>query len=610
MDNLNIDFKKLLPFVVDSFSKVYGKEYYDIIFKKINRAVIIPYYDIEGLQDYISYVERCKRREYAIKFLDKIGIDVEKYKKNNYTQELDKKIEEILEYYIGGSYLGFCEEADFWSPLQAFKSNNPENPKKLLSNKVKIINYFLNSEYENTTEEIFELSEENFDLFIETDEYNKIIKKIDKINIVYESLLSEYRKWEEKLLPYKKFIESENKRKDEILKRKKNLLFLDIYSKLPTSVINAISSGNLEEESNTILGIDDISSTSIIESFSSEKMNKLKSKDVSLFDKFLIIISQVNYLKNIGVDMTNKEMLKCDSEEDVDNYLTFLKQDNVKKYIPTDDLISYIPLARENMYEEALKGYCMTRKDFKDLATTFGDNKNNLEFIYNQIKRKRVCITGNGATTIDNEFVSIMFYTIRTNDAGSLLFNFMHECGHVIDQNPNGIAFELRDDFNTTNPYDNAYRKYEKFNEALNDIFTLEAVELLHRHRIYLIEPQELTSLDASNFNTALITKNLLQPLVSKFREQVIKAKVKADRNELIRYIGEDNFEELVDAVNKVDYLSRNGVVRKLNTSQDDSMVKEYYEQVERVKKIYINIDNYYNSNIDNLITQSFHKKM
>lgn len=294
MDNLNIDFKKLLPFVVDSFSKVYGKEYYDIIFKKINRAVIIPYYDIEGLQDYISYVERCKRREYAIKFLDKIGIDVEKYKKNNYTQELDKKIEEILEYYIGGSYLGFCEEADFWSPLQAFKSNNPENPKKLLSNKVKIINYFLNSEYENTTEEIFELSEENFDLFIETDEYNKIIKKIDKINIVYESLLSEYRKWEEKLLPYKKFVESEKKRKDEILKRKKNLLFLDIYSKLPTPVIDAISSGNLEEESNTILGIDDISSTSIIESFSSEKMNKLKSKDVSLFDKFLIIISQVN----------------------------------------------------------------------------------------------------------------------------------------------------------------------------------------------------------------------------------------------------------------------------------------------------------------------------
>ena len=30
MDSLKIDFKKLLPFVVDAFTKVYGEEYYDI----------------------------------------------------------------------------------------------------------------------------------------------------------------------------------------------------------------------------------------------------------------------------------------------------------------------------------------------------------------------------------------------------------------------------------------------------------------------------------------------------------------------------------------------------------------------------------------------------
>ncbi len=32
MDNLSIDFKKLLPFAVDAFTKVYGEEYRDIIF--------------------------------------------------------------------------------------------------------------------------------------------------------------------------------------------------------------------------------------------------------------------------------------------------------------------------------------------------------------------------------------------------------------------------------------------------------------------------------------------------------------------------------------------------------------------------------------------------
>src|SRR5699024_6814206 len=131
---------------------------------------------------------------------------------------------------------------------------------------------------------------------------------------------------------------------------------------------------------------------------------------------------------------------------------------------------------------------------------------------------------------------------------------FMHECGHIIDQSSKGTGFESSNDFNENsekNPYDNAFRKYEKFNETLNDIFTMEAVELLHNHGTYLIEPSEFTLSDISNHNTALITKNLLRPLLSKFRQQVISAKVKADHSELIRYIGKDNFEELVDVVNK-----------------------------------------------------------
>ena len=40
---------------------------------------------------------------------------------------------------------------------------------------------------------------------------------------------------------------------------------------------------------------------------------------------------------------------------------------------------------------------------------------------------------------------------------------------------------------------------------------------------------------------------------------------------------------------NKVDYLSRNGVVPKIDSSKDDEMVLEYFRQVERVKKIYEN---------------------
>lgn len=598
MVNLNIDFRRLLPFVIDAFTKVYGEEYYDIIIRRINNAVIIPYYDIEGLSDYISYIKRCKKREYAINFLDKIGEDVKKHIKDNCTQPLDKEIEKILECYMESSNLGFSEDIDWWVYLRAFKPDNGTPSKTLLKNKLKIINHLLDKSHE-------EITEENFDSFVGTEEYNEILKKIDKLDLVYEQLLLEYRKWEEQLRTYEEFIESENKRKEEILKKAKIKMFEDIYSRLPIAVINAISDKSLEEKSNAIFGKLDIGSKRIIEAFSFNNIEKLKSKDVGLFEKYCIVERQSAYLKNMGVEIPNEQMLECDTEEDVNNYLTFLSQDNIRKYIPSDDLISYIASLRENSYEDALREYYVNRDDFLDAKRGFGNNESNLKYIYYQIKNKIVCIAGQGGTRNNNEFMSIMFYAIRANSGGSLLYAFMHECGHIIDQSPKGTGFEASDDFygnSEKNPYDNAFRKYEKFNETLNDMFTMEAVELLHNQGIYLIEPKEYTLTDISSHNTALITKNILKPLVSKFRKQVISAKVKEDRNELIKYIGKDNFEELVDVVNKVDYLSRNGVAYKIDTSPDDPMVKEYFVQVERAKKIYSNIDDYYSNNIENLM--------
>lgn len=594
MINLSIDFKRLLPFVVDAFTKVYGEEYQDIISQRINNALIIPYYNIIGLNDYISCIKRCKRREYAIEFLDKIGVDVEKYKKNNYMQRLDDEVENLLEYYIGGSYFGFCEYTDSSSPLKAFKSSNVRDSEKLLENKIKIINFLLDDAHEQITEK-------NFDLFVETEEYHRILEKIDKLNIVYEQLLLEYRKWEQQLHPYEQFVESETKRKEEIIERKKESLFLDIYLKLPTVIINAISDKTLEEKMNIIFGYLDISFVTTIESFSSDKMKKLESKDVSLTDKSFIICLQAKFLMRLGLDVMNNFLSYrfCLNEEDIDNYLTFLNQPNIKQYIPSDDLINYITSARESKYEEALREYFMTREDFINAKEIFSNNdERGLNFIYEIIKKKMTCVTVGGAIKDDNEFISVMYYAIISGSAGSLSYSFMHECGHIIDQvSPNGIGFE---DFRKidNNPYDNSFRKYEKFNEAINDIFTIEAVELLQKQGIYLIEPLEFTLSDVSNHNTALITKNLLKPLLLKFRQQVIRAKVKADHNELIKYIGKDNFEELVDVVNKVDYLSRNGVVPKIDTSPDDEMVKEYFEQVKRVKRIYSNID-YYSNNIE-----------
>lgn len=598
MDDLSIDLKKVLPFVIEAFTFVYGEEYRDIISDKINNAVIIQHYNVENFREYISYIEECQKREYAVKFLEKIGVNVEEYKKANYIQRLDNKIERILEYYINDSYFGFSDKTDYYVPIQAFKPGNNENPKHLLQNKIKIINYLLGDEHELVTEK-------NFDLFTKTEEYQQTLKKIDELNLVYEPLLSEYKKWEEKLKPYKDFIDSEAERKAEILEKNKQLLFKDVSQKLPLFIKEAISDKSLEEKITTILGPSDIGLASIVELFNYNRINKLKSENVDFLSKMIIISRQLNYLKNVCGDIVNGKEIKYETEEDINNYLTFLEQDDVKKYVPSDDLIHFVTSTREKRYEEALREYYTTRKDFLNFKEQ-GFNEDGLEYIYENMKGEKVFVFGRGATTDDNKFVSIMFYTIRSYDGGDLCYSFMHECGHIIDQNENGIAFESCTDFSDApmkNPYDSTYRKYEKFNEALNDIFTIEATEFLHSQGIYLIEPQKFTSEDVSNYNTALITKNLLQSLLLKFRPQVISAKINADRSELTKYIGEDNFEELVDVVNKVDYLSRKGVIGKIDTAPEAEMVKEYFEQVNRAEKIYQNIDDYYDNNYQNLIT-------
>lgn len=61
---------------------------------------------------------------------------------------------------------------------------------------------------------------------------------------------------------------------------------------------------------------------------------------------------------------------------------------------------------------------------------------------------------------------------------------------------------------------------------------------------------------------------------------------------ELYEVIGKENFEELNDIINKVDSLE--GLTIKLKKDQrEDSIVIEYYRQLERLNKVYQNMQNY-----------------
>jgi len=601
MNILNIDFNSLLPPAIEVFTHIYGEEYRSIITERVNNALILSYLDPIGISNYALFLKKCKQREFSMEFLSRIGIDIQQYKKENYTKSLDSTVEELLKPYIHSPSFGMdSSNANYWAPLRAFDPNNTIDDDsayykgKLIKSRIELVNHLRDEDKEK-------LTEENFHAFTKTEEYSNLLEKINELRIIHDELLAQYSEWEKCVIPYEEYAKNERKRKNEILQKKKDELFAEIFSDIPDSVKIAIADKTSEEQQRMFFGKSDISLRFSLEAFRKEKMDELNSPDVSLDTKFWIATYQRMYLMDIGIKVPGLRKGELESVEGIAKHLDFFNQEDIRGYIPSEDLISHITNIREKKYEEALKEYHTTRADFLEIMKILDNNPDAVELIYDNIKNRRVCINGHGGSR-NGEFIAIMFYTPNSN--GHLFGSLLHELEHVIDQTKNGCGFEpietLTNTPFTANPYDKKFRKYEKFNETITDMLKNEAVELFQSQGIYHIEPQEFVQLDISNENTAEVTKDLLKPLLQQFRREVIRAKINVDQTELTKYIGTENFEALVDTVNKVDYLSRNGLVAKIQESPDDQMVVEYNEQLVRVKQIYMNID-IYNSQLKSI---------
>ena len=167
---------------------------------------------------------------------------------------------------------------------------------------------------------------------------------------------------------------------------------------------------------------------------------------------------------------------------------------------------------------------------------------------------------------------------------------------HVIEKNTNGFGLDISNV--PPNQYERQYRRYEKINEALTDIFAIEATQLLAQNSLILLEPKEIIQGNYNNNNTLKETKDILMPLLERYRKQVIDAKLSSNHEILTKYIGKENFEQLVDVINKVEYLKTQDLRKKLDNNTEDITVEEYKQAKKQAELIYINIDNYHKSHL------------
>ena len=201
MNILDINVYDSIPDIVNAYAKVFGTEYKDIIEKRINSVIYVTYKNPGGMYDYIQFLKRCKRKELAIKFLEKIGVDVSKDCKK-YADRLDENLEDLIDNYMG-SYLGIDSNFRIYLGVRAWLPTDKDtNIKEITEAKIEFINFFRGKNSNLITEE-------NFEEFCKTDEYKEIYDEIQGYLQILEQLSIEYRNYLQSIESYQEYIDNE-----------------------------------------------------------------------------------------------------------------------------------------------------------------------------------------------------------------------------------------------------------------------------------------------------------------------------------------------------------------------------------------------------------------
>ncbi len=574
MDILNIDFKSLIPTLVQAYTKVYGDEYQDLIEEKINKAYFFEYNNYLSLNNYVFNLKKVMARKYVIRFLKMFNIDIPPFSDYYSLNEDDIKA-------IKGIFNNALDAFLFLRndiPLDAFKKGVELND-KTINLRLQLINYLKSDNKELTKEEFLE--------FMNSSEYASLVKKINEFYQVYQSLLKEYQEWLKSLEKIEKYIKSENKRMNDILAQATDEYVEKIMFLLP----EALKQKGKDEVKNILFDETDISYDCDLDFFKSETLEEVRTLSASEDSIEYILLNHYHYLLSLGVEIP-EELLTIKNLDDVNRYFAFLDREDIKKLIPSEENANYFSFLKGVLNKEAFNKFYLNKPEVKKyIKQNRKVTEVEINYLCKLLKSEDICVLYGSE---DGKTIPILLYTINNNSFGVLSYTLLHEVGHIIDFSPYGSGFDYND--SPVSSYNKAFRRYEKFNETFNDIFCIEALNYLQENGIFLIEPEDLAIKDLSNRNSSHLTKKILYPLIAKYREQVVKAKITNNKIELTNYIGEDNYENLVDCLNKIDDLTRKGLESRLNRGINDEIVKEYYEALDDVKQIYANIDIYYNS--------------
>ena len=591
MNLIEFNFDEHIDDIIDAISEAIGQEFKPYIIERVKRRYEVHYINSNEIESYLKLLKNYKKLEFYKKFLLEIGEEIDE----SLTEE--EKAEAIIKQinqYFSSTYAFDKTNMFYYQRLLSFKPLDNELKNGTMGNFIEGLKTRNQIEFLNLILGSGTVTTENYEQFKKTPKYHELKTLIDRYIAIFDKFMKEYESYcEQNISIYDNYLQSEKERKKK-LNEKYILKVIDEIREtdnIPDEIKHIISEDLFEDE---------LGEKSKIEFFTESDEEELKNPNTSISDKKIIVFNRLKVLKALGIEIEIPGI--WGSNAILQTYEEVIKREEVKKIIPSIELVNLIKKIREKYLIELEKEFIFDEPSLEKYKKYF-NSKESIEALIYFIKGRRIMVTRND----NEEHNMILLFASLESMFGAIDNIYIHELIHIsetvnISDKEYSVGFEhFYNNHIEPNQYKKSKRKYEMFNETITDIFAMEASKILHSRGIYFAEQKDIIREDVSDIGTTNILKSLARPLLDRAKKEVVTGRMTGNFGELFDLIDIDNFEELNDAINKVHYLLEQGLREKLQKNDlNDSLVIQYQYELKRVEEIYERIDLSIESNKEN----------
>jgi len=525
--------KKALPKIIEAFVAFYGESERKNIEEKFRNLLIIGYCPPREWERILREDEKKESDELIDKFLNNIkirGFDKEKLKKVIFANEdLMYKNAHNINYYI--EYIN----GDTFAKERAVS--------------------FLKEFYPYVTVN-------NIDELI----FKKEFKKIDILIIQYNEIMKWFKRYLDKVKPYKKYSKNCEKLKDalEFKYLKKYIEGIKEYfsdeemQKIRKNLNSETSYYGLFVSKSKIRNFISFSFDvpSLIESFSEENERILNSDNYSDWKKDSIKRDRVIYFKNLGYNFGEK-------------YEDYINKPIIMEIYPSKEFMEKITKLREDIYTEMMNEYYTSIEEYQVNRRRIEHE----EFLDREDSYNAKCYENNGIFVNPNikkngdRYISFPILCISMGMVDEYLdHNLIHELNHVYelslqkvendeyqvicgwDESKGKIFNEAQNDSTkiVSLKEEQDKRNYELFNEIINELLAQEISEIMHSSGVYIFNNEENAKIGGSGYQKIAF---LVKDFYNTYKKEIIESRKNGNIDILFDKIGQENFEMLNELI-------------------------------------------------------------